>query len=405
MLVGDVSVRDELEALLAESVGDATIRERTAFDVASAGRSGIVLFGAGGLGRQVARGLKRVGVEPLAFADNNPRAQHTRIEGIEVLPPSEAAARHAEKATFVVTIWGANSPHRYAHTRAQLQSLGATAVSSFPPLLWKYSEVMLPHYCQDLPHRALEQAPDIRRGLALWADAASRQEYLTQVRFRLRADFDGLAQPVAHPQYFPDDLFRYGPDETFIDCGAYDGDTIKVLLERHRATVGRIVALEPDPVNVATLEAYVATLQLPRGIEILPLAAAAERGRAFIETTGTASSALTASATAGAAAIDCAPLDELLAAESPTFIKMDIEGAEPEALEGARRTIARTRPVLAICVYHRQDHLWRIPLALRAMCEDYQLFLRPHNEEGWDLICYAVPTERLRTATESRTNA
>jgi FkbM family methyltransferase len=271
--------------------------------------------------------------------------------------------------------------------------------------MWKFAAEMLPHYCQELPHLALEQAADIRRGLALWADVASRREYLAQLRFRILADFDGLTHPVQHAQYFPDDLFAYGPAEAFVDCGAYNGDTIRVLMARHGNAVSRVVALEPDPVNVATLTAYAATLDLPRGLEILPLAAAAERGRTYIETTGTASSALTGAATEGATAIDCAPLDELLADEPVTFIKMDIEGAEPEALQGARATIRGTRPVLAICVYHRQDHLWRLPLMMNEMCRDYRFFLRPHNEEGWDLVCYGVPVERLRATGEGHDHA
>ena len=79
----------------------------------------------------------------------------------------------------------------------------------------------------------------------------------------------------------------------------------------------------------------------------------------------------------------------------PTFIKLDIEGFEIDALHGGRKTIERNAPVLAICVYHRQDHLWRIPLLLSELRNDYAFFLRPHNEEGWDLVCYAVPRARL----------
>jgi FkbM family methyltransferase len=359
-------------------------------------------MGAGGLGRRILRGLKQAGITPLALADNNARAQGTVIDGVPVLSPADAAARHGTQAIFVVTIWGANSPHRFQHTREQLHALGVQHVSSFSALMWKHAAELLPFYCQELPHRALEQAPAIRDAYALWADDSSRREYLAQLRFRILADFDGLPHPVAHPQYFPDDLFAYGPKEVFVDCGAYDGDTIKVLMARHGAAVSRVVALEPDPVNVASLTAYAAGLNLPNGVEILPLAAAAERGRTYIETTGTASSALTGAATEGATAIECAPLDELLRDEGVTFIKMDIEGAEPEALQGARATIRSTRPVLTICVYHRQDHLWRLPLMMREMCSTYSFFLRPHNEEGWDLICYAIPNERLRAKAEGR---
>jgi FkbM family methyltransferase len=389
-------VTQALDVLLSESVDDAMRRERTTFDASARGRDGIVLVGIGGLGRRVLRALRTADVEPLALTDNGSRLQGTTIEGHEVLSVPEAARRYGERATFVVTIWGAGSTHRFAQTRSQLESLGAQAVSAFPPLLWKYPKHALPHYCQDLPHLVLEQRDDVRRGLDVWADESSRREYLSQVRLRLLADFDGLAHPVEHPQYFPPDLFQYGPAECFVDCGAYDGDTIRTLLDRHGVAIDRVIALEPDPVNVAALERYISTLRLPAGVRVLPLAAGAARGRAFIETTGTASSALTSDALEGTTGIDLAPLDELLEHEHPTFIKMDIEGAEPDALRGARATIARHRPILAICVYHLQHHLWSIPLALREMCDGYDFVLRPHNEEGWDLVCYGVPQERVR---------
>jgi hypothetical protein len=77
------------------------------------------------------------------------------------------------------------------------------------------------------------------------------------------------------------------------------------------------------------------------------------------------------------------------------LIKMDIEGFELEALEGAREVIEKHQPILSICVYHRQNDLWRIPLFIRSLVKDYRLFLRPHDVDGWQLVCYAVPPNRL----------
>lgn len=386
-----------LEALLAESVEDARARESRAFDDASRGRP-IVLMGAGGLGRKTLAGLRASGVEPLAFVDNNASRQGTSIDGLQVLSPSDAAQRFGRNAAFCVTIWGANSPHRFAHSREQLAALGCDVVVPFPLLFWKYPEALLPYYLIDLPHRLLEQRDGVRAAWSLWEDDASRAEYLAQLRLRLYADFDGLAHPVAHPQYFPPDLFAWRSDECLVDGGAFDGDTIRAVLALHGGSFGRIIAFEPDPLNCATLEATIAALPpaVRAKVEARQLALGAAQGSLAMSPTGTAAS--TVGAAADASSITMVPveaLDDVIGTERPTFLKLDVEGAEPEALLGARRTIATCAPVCAICVYHTQDHLWRVPLLMRELCGDAAFFLRPHNEEGFDVICYAVPRERL----------
>jgi hypothetical protein len=72
---------------------------------------------------------------------------------------------------------------------------------------------------------------------------------------------------------------------------------------------------------------------------------------------------------------------------------MDIEGAEMDALAGAAATLARHRPTLAICSYHVQDHLWRIPGRIGKLMPDARLLLRTHCVDGFDLVCYAVPRQ------------
>jgi len=387
----------ELKQLLRGSARGLQRQEPEVFLKLARERSGdIVLFGAGGLGRKVAAGLRANGVEPLAFADNAAARQGTTVDGLRVLSPEDAAREFRDDAVFVVTIWGANSAHRFAHSRDQLAALGCV-VMAFPPLCWKLADTLLPHYLQDLPHKVLEQKDDVRRALDLWEDDASLAEYVSQVRLRLTADFDGLAHPVRHPQYFPDDLYAWRADEWIVDGGAYDGDSIRMLTKLHGESFAHVLALEPDPANFAKLQATVVALAPPARakVECRQVALASKAGTLHLDAMGTASSVTSVTAGAGTIAVPAEPLDALLAGAAPTFIKLDIEGAEPDALAGARETIRAHAPVLAVCVYHRQDHLWRIPLMLGAWRDDYAFFLRPHNEEGWDLVCYAVPRERL----------
>jgi FkbM family methyltransferase len=391
--------RSELERLLARDHAEMRISEVQQFDRLSAGRD-IVLMGAGGLGRRTLAGLRQNGIEPLAFADNAVRRQGTTLDGLTVLSPESAAEQFGARAVFVVTIWGANSPHRFAHSRDQLRKLGCDVVCSFPPLFWKYSTALLPFYLQDLPSKLLDRRADVCRAFDLWEDAASRREYVAQVRLRLEADFDGLPHPVEHPQYFPDDVVTWTDDEWIVDGGAYDGDTVRTLLAKRGDRFGHILALEPDPENFARLQTSVAGLshEIRSRVDCRQVALGSTRGTLYLDTTGTAASATSATPLAGTSAVSADTLDSLVDGARPTFIKLDIEGFELDALEGARKTIERQAPMLAICVYHRQDHLWRIPLRLRELRDDYALFLRPHNEEGWDLVCYAIPRSRLTGA-------
>ena len=60
----------------------------------------------------------------------------------------------------------------------------------------------------------------------------------------------------------------------------------------------------------------------------------------------------------------------------PTFIKMDIEGAEVNAIKGAKNTLMKYKPKLAISIYHKWSHRWEIPLMLKEIVPDYKFYLK-----------------------------
>ena len=76
--------------------------------------------------------------------------------------------------------------------------------------------------------------------------------------------------------------------------------------------------------------------------------------------------------------------------EHPTFMKMDIEGAETESLKGSRKIIERYRPKLAICIYHKPEDLFEIPILLREMRNDYRLLIRQYSDTRFETVCYAI---------------
>ena len=78
-------------------------------------------------------------------------------------------------------------------------------------------------------------------------------------------------------------------------------------------------------------------------------------------------------------------------------MKLDVEGAEFDALKGAAGILNRGATVWAVCVYHKQGDMWQLPLPLHASvpAEHYRFFLRKHGGEIFDTVCYAVPSSRL----------
>ena len=383
---------DNLENLLSEPISSVIKREQSTFDELSAPfEKSLVLFGAGGLGKKTLAGLRKLGIEPLAFADNNPAVWGKIIDGVRVYSLKDAADEFGQKSVFVITIWNAGESDTMNERQNQAKELNCSKVIPFSYLYWKYSDIFLPYYGLDLPHKVLEQAESIKNTFSLWADDSSRHEYISQLRWRLLMDFFGLPTPVAHTAYFPDDLLTIRPDEVFVDCGAFDGDTIKSFLLGQSSFSGKIIAFEPDIINFQKLEEYSKSSPYLNNIIIYPHAIGAQKSILKFESTGTSSSFVGS----GNLDVECVTLDEFLSEQNPTYIKMDIEGSEIDALLGAQNIIKKYLPILAISAYHRSDHLWRIPALINSYSDQYRFFLRPHHLEVWDLVCYAIPLGRL----------
>jgi FkbM family methyltransferase len=383
----------ELDTLLDEDLASVRDREQNAFDrLIAPFQNRLVLFGAGNLGQTALRCLHSAGIEPLAFSDNKAALWGSSVSGVTVLSPEDAAERFGDSAAFFVTIW--SHGHTFCGTRDQLGSLGCRNVFPAATLRWKFAHMLLPFFCQDLPSKVYEQASEVKKAAVLWADERSLEQYKSQVRWRALGEHSGFGRRDKAEQYFPEEIFSLLPEEEFVDCGAYVGDTLRILIARQQNKVMRAIAIEPDPVNYAELARFTSGLDV-KGITIHNVALGRSRTRVQFNSRGTPASSV---ASNGEISVDCVPLDELLHDSRPTYLKMDIEGSEEDAILGACRTIQRDSPVLAVCMYHKQKDLWSLPLLIREVRPDYRFFLLAHAEEGWETVCYAVPKERCRYA-------
>jgi FkbM family methyltransferase len=366
--------------LLAETVESARIREGEAFDkLTLETEARIVLYGAGRLGRKAANALSRRGIEPLAFADNNVRLQGSNVNGVSVLSPADAAERWGSSALFVVTTFlpaGGGVQSRLN----ELVSLGCRHTTSFLTLGWKFDGV-LPHFGGELPSQLIEHASELKQVAALWCDDLSLETFEQALTWRLRADFKGIVAPQPD-QYFPRDILTPNSDEAFVDGGAFDGDTLRAAPWR----LAQIIAIEPDPANAVILRA-----SCTKTAEVHQVLLGSAAGSARFNGMATMASSRS---DAGALELPVVTLDELTAGKFPTFLKLDVEGDELAALHGGVEMLRWAQPVVAVCVYHRPEDLWTIPLFLHEVLPAHRIFIRAHAWDGFELVAYAVPPKR-----------
>jgi FkbM family methyltransferase len=385
----------ELDELLKEDITSVRKRASTAFDTCEQKikAHGIILFGCGLFGKKILKGLRAIGIEPLGFSDNNQNIWQAEKDGIKVYSPEEAVSNFPD-SVFMVTIWSDAIGHPTSQIEKQLHQYDDVEVVSFFFLFWKYPDVFMPYFSIDAPDKTSLQAEAIKQCFGLFHDAESRKEFVAQIRWRLLGDYSGLADPGKYTQYFYDELFSINEKEVFVDCGAFDGDTIKNFLTKQHDHFSHYYALEPDPINFEKLRQYVAALPLAirNKVTVQQCAVSDTHKQISFSSEGSLQSSISEK---GNIVVECISIDEDIEDQHITYIKMDTEGAEPDIIKGAKKTIKRKSPILAISVYHLFDHLWKLPLQVKELSDKYQFFLRPHCKASWDLICYAIPNERI----------
>jgi FkbM family methyltransferase len=310
------------------------------------------------------------------------------------LSPKEAVKTLGRKAAFIVTIWNCIKGHPLDAVKEQLYLYGKPKVVSFLPLYWKYSTLFLPYFGLDRPSKVLRARGLILAAASLITDKQSRIVFFKNIRARFLAELESMPRPVPRTAQFRAIFIKKNNKEVFIDAGAYEGDTLKTILETTPFYFEQYIAIEPDPKNFERLKKYVGGLEFKKQKKIacLQYAISDKNSWVYLVGSGTEQARICRE---GLILVKSRTIDKCIKREKVTFIKMDIEGAEPQALVGAHQTIKRKKPILAISIYHKINHLWSILLQIHKLNDHYAFFLRPHAAGGWDLILYAVPFDRL----------
>ncbi|MGP4805453.1 FkbM family methyltransferase [Agrobacterium cavarae] len=268
----------------------------------------------------------------------------------------------------------------------QLNKMGRENLDYFAFFKWSGLELPEAVFNEDFAKKF-----EANYNLALWLydlleDDESRSIFRKLVCFKTSYNIRYLEgfQDRQKEQYF-EHFLRLNVDRpVFYDVGGFDGYTSQEFIN-HVPDYNEIFVFEPDQMNEKSCRD---SLKGYRNVSVLPYGAGSANESLRFSQAGSASSI----DPNGDMEIQVRRLDDEVKA-CPTYIKMDIEGAELDAIAGARETIRRCTPNLAICVYHRPSDLWDIPRAVTDITANYRIYLRHYTESIYETVMYFVPRE------------
>lgn len=236
------------------------------------------------------------------------------------------------------------------------------------------------------------QKSRILSNLGKLADKKSREIYKNIIAFRSTHAAKDRPEYNRFNQYFPQDvvdLSLFG--KVFVDCGAYNGDTASsffhILKKRDLKDVNfKYIAFEPDRFNVEMIR--------KRFPSVIVKQSAVYSQEGFLSFSEGGGSVSRISHEEGAQSVAASTIDATQECSDATFIKMDIEGSEWDALLGAQKTIHARRPLLAICIYHSKEDMIRLQELIDSWDLGYQFYIRHHAPKISETVLYCIPRNR-----------
>ncbi len=222
----------------------------------------------------------------------------------------------------------------------------------------------------------------------LFTDSLSQTTFLNLLNYRMTFD-TSLLKAVRRPiefQYFEPEIYAISSDDSFVDCGAFTGDTLEQTMGLVGNRISAYYSFEPDHHNFTELTTMASKYS---NIHLFNYGVSKEKGMLNFEQSSSSYSRLGSSE---GCSIEVVSLDELLIDSTVSMIKMDIEGAEYDALLGAKKLICAQKPVLAISVYHKLEDLFRLPLLINSLGVSYRYYLRHYTNQAIETVLYAVYT-------------
>lgn len=337
-----------------------------------ASRRYVVFYGCGMIFPEILANWRELLGQDISYVcDADPAKWGKSFEGLECISPTRLLEIKDDAVVFITA-------GKLLETGDSLKKLG---IDNCHPIYYRDIRFgRMAEYDSAAAHEKLSQA------YKLLADSASQRVFATLMQriFQGSSDLGLMASICENDQYFPRDIFPLNGHESFADIGAFDGDTVVEFLKHANGKFDNIYAFELCRNNFDKLQTAVSGYPNHSHIHCFNTGCWDSREEVKYNM-DRSSSTIGKGITTGW--VD--RLDSMLADKPVTFIKMDIEGAEMNALRGAENIIRTQKPKMAVCVYHDLRHFYEVPLYLKSLVPEYKIYFRHHTQSCYETVCYA----------------
>ena len=224
---------------------------------------------------------------------------------------------------------------------------------------------------------------EINLAHSLMADNFSRKIFEGYVNFQFGGKIELLKEIETPENEIYEDVLKFNDVETFIDIGAYRGDTVEKFVKQTNFNYKKIIAAEPD---FKTYQKLVKNCEMLKNFTSFNVAITDSDGEI-----GFSSLAGRQSAVGGENMIKSLSLPSLCKDYEPTFIKIDSEGCELEILKGGKEILKKFKPKMNIAAYHKSEDIFKLPILINSINPDYKIHLRHHPYiPAWDTLFYCI---------------
>ncbi len=228
-----------------------------------------------------------------------------------------------------------------------------------------------------------EHKDEINLAHSLLADEFSKKVFEGYVNFQ----FGGRIEILKEIETPEDEIYReiltFNKEETFVDIGAYRGDTVEKFSKLTNGIYEKILAAEPDYKTYQKLLKSCENLHDFTGFNAAITDFDGEIG--FCSLAGRQSSV------GGENMIKSLSLPTLCKGCKPTFIKIDSEGCEFIILNGGEEILKEIKPKLNVAAYHKSEDIFKLPILINSINPEYKIHLRHHPYiPAWDTLMYCI---------------